>query len=57
MNKEQLLDLAIEMRNAQRRYFRSRSQSDLIAAKAAEKAFDEGFETWGKGQLSLLDLQ
>lgn len=36
--------LAIAMREAQKRYFKSRSQSDLIAAKTLEKAFDQAID-------------
>lgn len=34
------LDLAIKMREAQKRYFEYRSRLDLVVAKALEKEFD-----------------
>lgn len=36
----ELMTAGEKMRNLQRRYFRSRSKSDLYAAFDAEKAFD-----------------
>lgn len=40
----ELLDLAIRMREAQKRYFRTRTRTDLIAAKNLEVEFDQGVE-------------
>lgn len=38
------LKVGVQMRTAQKRYFRTRSQADLIASKEAERAFDHAAE-------------
>lgn len=37
---EHALRIGIEMRNAQKAYFKDRTQHQLMASKVAEKAFD-----------------
>lgn len=46
-DREHLLELRIvgrHMRAAQRKYFKTRNQSDLVAAKNLEKRFDDIIE-------------
>ena len=38
---ERLRQLGLKMRNAQKKYFKERSQENLIASKVAEKEFDD----------------
>ena len=41
---ERLRDLGLTMRNAQKKYFKERTQENLIASKQAEKAFDDALK-------------
>lgn len=43
---ERLRDLGLTMRNAQKKYFKERTQENLIASKQAEKAFDGALKEW-----------
>ena len=41
---ERLRQLGLKMRNAQKNYFKERSQENLIASKVAEKEFDDALK-------------
>ena len=41
---ERLRQLGLQMRNAQKNYFKERSQENLIASKVAEKEFDDALK-------------
>jgi len=41
MTKAELLKLAVDMRNKQKAYFKTKTRDALIAAKQAEKLFDD----------------
>ncbi len=45
-----LLSLAVEMRLAQVRYFRTRDRGDLITSKELERKFDEGVKRLRQSQ-------
>lgn len=41
---EQALAIGLKMRNAQKKYFKDRARSDLVASKELERRFDKALE-------------
>ena len=54
MTEAQLIELAMQMRQWQRTYFKDRSQSALANSKRLESEFDKAAAEWKAGQGSLL---
>lgn len=55
MERLEFVRLVADMRNAQRRYFRTRSTADLDHSKRLEKRVDEAIKRELDGQQSLFD--
>lgn len=51
MTERELLDLAIEMHDAQRRFYKKRTKTNLREARRVEARFIKARLQWGKGQL------
>jgi hypothetical protein len=52
-----IIKLAVEMRTAQKSYFRERSQSVLVRSKELERQFDQAARDFLQGGASLLDQE
>jgi len=51
MTERELLDLAIEMHDAQRVFYKKRTKTSLREARRIEKRFIKARLQWGKGQM------
>ena len=50
MNGKEFYELTKKTRAAQKLYFQSRLQGDLVAAKQLERELDKAIETWLDGE-------
>ena len=55
MTDAELVKLAVQMRQAQRTYFRTRDRADLMKSKAFEAAFDKAAGARHSEQSNLFD--
>jgi hypothetical protein len=51
MTERDLLDLAIEMHDAQRKFYKKRTKTNYREARRVEQRFIKARLQWGKGQM------
>lgn len=57
MTADEFVALTVEMRAAQKRYFRTRSAADLAESKTLERRVDQAAAAWGETpEPTLFDL-